>query len=253
MSSGIQKTRAFDLGNGVNLELVLIPSGTFMMGSPNSEAKRSMDETQHLVTISNPFYLGKYPITQAQWRHVMGANPSYFKGDKLLPVENISWNDVQLFCLKLKEIAQVPFGIPTEAQWEYACRAGTSTSFHFGNQLNGRQANCDGTLPYETDTRGPYLEKTSPVGKYPANPWGLYDMHGNVWEWCSDWYGEYPTGSVTDPSNACKSGSFRVFRGGCWYFNAGCCRSAIRFWGEPSAQDCDIGCRVALSLSGIPK
>jgi formylglycine-generating enzyme required for sulfatase activity len=248
----LPKTRTFDLGNGVNMEMVLIPAGTFMMGSPDSEADRDDNETQHQVTISKPYYLGKYPVTQAQWQQVMGNNPSHFKGDKLLPVESVSWDDTQSFCLKLKEITQAPFGIPTEAQWEYACRAGTTTPFHFGSHLNGRQANCDGTVPYGTDTEGPYLEKTTPVGKYPANAWGLYDMHGNVWEWCSDWYGDYPTGSVKDPSGP-ATGSDRVFRGGSWGDGAVICRSASCGGNFPSDRSNDLGFRVALSSSGIPK
>ena len=252
MAVDLPKTRTFDLGNGVNMEMVLIPAGTFMMGSPESEAERSDDETQHQVTISKPYYLGKYPVTQAQWQQVMGNNPSHFKGDKLLPVENVSWDDTQAFCRKLKEITQAPFGIPTEAQWEYACRAGTNTPFHFGSELNGRQANCDGTVPYGTDSEGPYLKKTTPVGKYQANAWGLYDMHGNVWEWCSDWHGDYPTGSVTDPIGP-ATGSYRVFRGGCWYDAAVNCRSAFRNGRDPSNRYRDLGFRVALSSSGIPK
>ena len=125
---------SYDILNGVNLEMVLIPAGTFVMGSQESEAGRYSDETRHEVTISKPFYMGKYPVTQAQWQQVMGNNPSRFKGDKLLPVENVSWDDAQAFCLELKVTTQARFGIPTEAQWEYACRAGTTTPFHFGNE-----------------------------------------------------------------------------------------------------------------------
>ena len=278
----LPKNRTFDLGNGVNLEMVLIPAGTFMMGSPESEEDRREDETQHQVTISKPFYMGKYPLTQAQWQQVMGNNPSHFKGDKLLPVENVSWDDTQAFCLKLKEITQAPFGIPTESQWEYACRAGTDTPFHFGSQLNGSQANCDGTVPYGTEAKGPYFEKTTQVGKYQANPWGLYDMHGNVMEWCSDWYGAYPAASVTDPNSLAAglypilmewcsdwdgaypaasvtdpsgpaAGSYRVHRGGCWIDDAVGCRSAIRRGDGPSDRARLLGFRVALSTSEIPK
>jgi formylglycine-generating enzyme required for sulfatase activity len=248
----LSKTQTFDLGNGVNLEMVLIPAGIFMMGSQESEAGRNGDETQHQVTISKPYYLGKYPVTQAQWQQVMGTNPSKFKSNGLAPVENVSWDDTQAFCIKLKEITQAPFGIPTEAQWEYACRAGTTTPFHFGSQLNGRQANCDGTVPYGTDMKGPYLKETSAVGTYPANAWGLYDMHGNVWEWCSDWHGDYPTRSVTDPIGP-ATGSFRVLRGGCWFSVAVSCRSADRRWNDPSGRCRILGFRVALSSSGIPK
>jgi formylglycine-generating enzyme required for sulfatase activity len=248
----LPKTRVFDLSNGVNLEMVLIPAGTFMMGSPVFEAGRNGDETLHQVTISKPYYLGKYPVTQAQWQQVMGTNPSKFKSKGLRPVEYVSWDDTQAFCLKLKEITQFPFGIPTEAQWEYACRAGTNTPFHFGSQLNGRQANCDGTGPYGTYTKGPCLGKTTPVGKYQANAWGLYDMHGNVWEWCSDWHGEYPTGSVTDPIGP-ATGSLRVVRGGGWYGDTVFCRSASRIWIGLSFRYAFLGFRVALSSSGIPK
>ena len=252
MEVDIPNTVSFHLGNGINLEMVLIPAGTFMMGSPESEAERSRDETQHQVTISKPFYLGKYPVTQAQWQHLMETNPSEFNGDLLLPVENVSWDDTQAFCQKLKEITQAPFGIPTEAQWEYACRACTPTPFNFGSPLNGSQANCDGTYPYGTDTEGAYLEKSSPVGKYPANAYDLYDMHGNVYEWTYDWYGEYTNASVTDPIGP-TTGSYRVIRGGCWDRAAVICRSASRNGAVPS--DCidDLGFRLALSSSGIPK
>ena len=241
------QTRTFELGNGVNLEMVLIPAGTFMMGSPDSEAERSHDETHHQVTISKPFYLGKYPITQAQWQQVMGANPSRFKSDKILPVESISWDDMQAFCLKLKEITKAPFGIPTEAQWEYACRAGTTTPFHFGSELNGKQANCDGTVPYGTDTKGLYLKKTSPVGKCPANAWGLHDMHGNVLEWCADRYGNYPNANIKDYVSA-SSGEDRILRGGSWCISACSCRAAKRFGINPAYRRNYCGGRVFRSL-----
>ena len=260
MAVDLPKTRTFDLGNGVNMEMVLISAGTFMMGSPESEAERSDDETQHQVTISKPYYLGKYPVTQAQWQQVMGNNPSHFKGDKLLPVEKVSWDDTQAFCLKLKEITQAPFGIPTEAQWEYACRAGTTTPFHFGSELDGSQANCNGNNPYPkikgwfgtTKNKGPNLERTTSVGKYQANAWGLYDLHGNVLEWCSDWHGDYPTGSVTDPIGP-ATGSDRVIRGGSWYGVAVYCRSAYRYGLGPLDRYFSLGFRLALSSSGIPK
>jgi len=243
----LPKIWIFDLGNGVNLELVLIPSGTFMMGSPDSEAERFSDETQHEVRISNPFYLGKYPITQAQWQQVMGNNPSHFKGDKLLPVENISWDDIQAFCLKLKEITQTPFGIPTEAQWEYACRAGTTTPYYFGNQLNGTQANCNGKGPYGGDKKGPFLDKTTHVWKYPANAWGLHDMHGNVWEWCADWYGDYQKGFIKDPKGA-SNGEHRIQRGGSWINFAKNCRAATRFRTNPTPLNGSCGGRISLSI-----
>jgi formylglycine-generating enzyme required for sulfatase activity len=277
------KTRTIDLGAGVNLELVLIPAGTFMMGSSDSEAERNTLETHHEVTISKPFYMGKYPITLAQWQRFVSAtsykseaetsggayiydgewklNPNInwktpgFKQEANHPMVCVSWNDVQQFhgwlnSFGLKDASI--FQSPSEAQWEYACRAGTTTPYHFGNQLNGTQANCDGNYPYGTDKKGPNLEKTTPVGKYPANAWGLHDMHGNVNEWCADWYGDYPSGSVTDP-NGPATGSKRVFRGGCWGSVAVDCRSAYRYGYDPSIRSFILGFRVALSSSGIPK
>jgi formylglycine-generating enzyme required for sulfatase activity len=178
-----------------------------------------------------------------------------FKQEANHPVVCVSWNDVQQFhgwlnSLGLKD--GCTFQSPSEAQWEYACRAGTTTPYHFGNQLNGTQANCNGNVPYGTDKKGPNLKKTTLVGKYQANAWGLYDMHGNVWEWCSDWHGDYPTGSVTDPIGP-ATGSIRVIRGGCWINGAVICRSAYRFGDVPSFRFLILGFRVALSSSGIPK
>ena len=242
--------------NSIGIKLMLIPKGKFIMGSPETEKQRETRETQHEVTISQNFYMGATEVTQAQWQKVMGNKPSFFKGDEL-PVEQISWEEAVEFCKQLSEMpedkkAGRKYHLPTEAEWEYACRAGTTTPFYFGSQLNGRQANCDGTGPYGTNIKGPFLEKTSPVGKYPANAWDLYDMHGNVWEWCSDWYGEYPSGSVTDPSGP-ATGSNRVLRGSCWGILAVACRSAKRYSAPSSGRSVNIGFRVAMTSSGIPK
>ena len=242
---------SIELAPGVWLELQPIPAGTFLMGSPKKEKGRHNDETLHKVTLTQPFLIGKYPVTQTQWQAVMGNNPSYFQGDNL-PVENVSWDDAQSFCKKVHEKTGHTVCLPTEAQWEYSCRAGTSTPFHFGQELNGTQANCDGNYPYGTTQKGPYLGKTSPVGSYPANAWGLYDMHGNVWEWCQDWYSNYPKQSVTDPRGP-EVGSFCVLRGGCWIYEAADCRSALRNRGVPSIRFNWRGFRLALSSSGIPK
>ncbi len=273
------KNRTIDLGGGVGLELVLIPAGTFMMGSAESEAKRRDDENRHEVTISKPFYLGKYPITLAQWQRFATATSykseaetsggSYFwngsewkmdpnknwkspgfKQEANHPVVCVSWNDVQQFhgwlnSLGFKDAST--FQSPSEAQWEYACRAGTSTPYHFGNQLNGIQANCDGNFPYGTDKKGPYLEKTTPVGKYPANAWGLHDMHGNVLEWCADWYGDYPNGSIRDPEGI-SNGEHRVLRGGSWLDYANYCRAATRYRNLPAHRLSHCGGRDFLSL-----
>jgi formylglycine-generating enzyme required for sulfatase activity len=192
------------------LEMLWVKPGTFMMGSPKGEAKRDEDEIQHQVTLTKGFYLGKYEVTQAQWGRVMGNNPSRFKGADR-PVEQVSWNDAVEFCKKLTEIetkaGRVPQGmsyqLPTEAQWEYACRAGTTTKYSWGDDINPKLAN------YEDSG----LWKTMAVGSYRPNPWGFCDMHGNVWELCADWYGEYPTSSVTDPIGVAL-GSDRVKRGG---------------------------------------
>ena len=209
---------------------------------------RGTNETLHQVTITKPFYLGKYLVTQEQWRTVMGSNPSKSKGDNL-PVETVSWDDCQEFLKKLNDNAKnVTFRLPTEAEWEYACRAGTTTPFHFGSELNGRQANCDGNNPYGTNNKGPYLDKTSAVGSYAPNAWGLYDMHGNVREWCSDWYGKYPKGAVSDPTGA-PTGSFRVLRGGSWFSYAVYCRAAFRSEISPSLRHHTIGFRLALTAN----
>ena len=253
--SNSQQPTKQSLTNSIGINLVLIPKGKFLMGSPETEEKRVKDEIQHEVTISQNFYMGSTEVTQAQWNKVIGINPSSFKGNEL-PVYQIRPFEAVWFCKRLSEMPEEKkagrkYRLPTEAEWEYACRAGTMTPFNFGSQLNGRQANCDGTRPYGTDTKGPNLEKTSPVGTYPANAWGLYDMHGNVWEWCSDWYGEYPSGSVTDPSGPAR-GWQRVYRGGDWRVDAVNCRSADRGC-DPSIRSRLIGFRVVMSSSGIPK
>ena len=221
--------------NGVEFPFRWCPPGTFTMGSPEDEANRDNDETQHQVTLSHGFWMLETPVTQKMWEKVTGSNPSRFNGAKF-PVECVSWDDCQQFVEELNDLNVAPsgyrFSLPTEAQWEYACRAGTTTPFNFGSVLNGDKANCDGNFPYGTSAEGQYLEKTSEVGEYPANAWGLFDMHGNVWEWCSDWYGDYPSGSVTNPVGA-SEGLARVLRGGGWLRNARHCRSAYRNCNDP--------------------
>ena len=237
---------------GVEYAFRWCPAGTFMMGSPANEAERVDDETQHQVTLTRGFWMLETQVTQVMWEGVMGCNPSYFKGAKL-PVETVSWYDCQEFIEQLNaHSAGTPgapsgyrFSLPTEAQWEYACRAGTTTPFNFGGVLNGDKANCDGDYPCGTSAKGRYLGETSEVGSYPANAWGLFDMHGNVWDWCLDWYGDYPSGAVTDPTGA-SSGSDRVLRGGCWSYAAGDCRSAVRGSYDPSSWDDHFGVRVSL-------
>jgi formylglycine-generating enzyme required for sulfatase activity len=266
-----------DLGRGVKLELVYIKEGELWMGAPDGEKEALDDEKpRHRVAITKPFWLGKYAVTQQQYTCLTGKdNPSFFAptGDgkdrvqKLdtsrFPVENLSWDDATAFCEELnrKHLGQVPealrragykFGLPTEAQWEYACRAGTQTPFHFGEELNGEQANCDGNYPYGTAAKGPYLERTCRVGSYEANAFGLYDMQGNVWQWCADYYDPkfYNTRPVEDPLNNKKGAEDRrVLRGGSWIDRARRCRAACRFrWYHPADRNNIIGFRVAFRL-----
>jgi len=216
--------------NSIGMTFVKIPSGSFRMGSPSGETGRYGNEKEHKVTINNSFYMQTTEVTQGQWRAIMGSNPSKFGdcGDNC-PVEMVSWDDTQAFIRKLNEKEGTSrYRLPTEAEWEYAARAGTTTPFAFGSCLSSSQANYNGNNPLEGCSKGTYREKTVSVGSFSPNAWGLYDMHGNVYEWCQDWYDEdYPSGAVTDPSGP-GSGSSRVIRGGGWYSLAQDCRSAHR-------------------------
>jgi sulfatase modifying factor 1 len=239
--------------NSIGMQFALIPAGEFQMGSPQSETHRDNDESQHRVRITKPFYLGVYEVTQAEYEKVMGTNPSDFNG-ATLPVENVSWEDATAFCRKLSEKEGKTYRLPTEAEWEYACRAGTTTPFSFASGLNGTQANCDGNYPYGTETKGPYKEQTVPVGSYAPNAFGLYDMHGNVWEWCQDWYDkDYYQGWPTDDPQGPPTASYRVYRGGGWCNYLRRCRAAYRDWCSPSYLHDSLGFRVALNVSGQPQ
>ena len=229
--------------NSIGMKLSLIPAGEFQMGSPESEQGHYNDEQQHRVRITQPFYLGVYEVTQEQYERIMGSNPSNNKGTNL-PVEQVSWDDAQEFCRKLSQKEGKTYRLPTEAEWEYACRAGTTTPFNFGSTLNGTEANCNGNYPYGTTTKGAYLKRTTTVGSYRPNAFGLYDMHGNVFEWCSDWYDSaYYKNSPADNPTGPDAGSDRVIRGGSWSFGAVCCRSADRDI-EPPSRDYGVGFRV---------
>jgi formylglycine-generating enzyme required for sulfatase activity len=213
---------------GVRQRFCLIPPGKFLMGSPEGEVGRYLDEKQHEVEISKGFWMSDTVCTQALWDSVMGGNPSFFKGGER-PVENVSWEDCQDFINKINNIKPW-FRLPSEAEWEYACRAGTNTPFWFGENINTEQANFDGNYIYSGGKKGIFREETVPVKFFPPNGWGIYGMHGNVWEWCEDRYGEYPTDRVVDPRGP-EKGDYRVVRGGSW----GCCaiyvRSAFRNFG----------------------
>ena len=226
-----------DLGQGVKLEMVLVPAGRFMMGSPKKEKDRDDDETQHEVTLTKSYYMGKYVVTQEQWEQIMGNNPSYYKGTKL-PVVCISWNDCQDFIRKLNAKTDGGYRLPTEAEWEYACRAGTTTAYFFGDKITPTDANYG-------DSR---IGNPLVVGSYKPNGFGLYDMHGNVNEWCEDWYRVYPAGAVTDPKGPAK-GKNRVLRGGDYGIYGNPYRSAKRRSELPTYQSCIVnGFRLARTI-----
>jgi formylglycine-generating enzyme required for sulfatase activity len=266
-----------EITNSVGMKLALIPAGEFVMGSAQSPkevctAAHEPDDyamyvanehPQHRVRITKPFYLGVYEVTQEQYLRVMGMNPSWFSSggggrDQVLnmdtrrfPMENVSWVEAMEFCQKLSLLAQERlagrvYRLPTEAEWEYACRAGTTTPYHFGSQLNGREANCHGDHPYATETGGPYRKRTRTCGSYPPNAFGLYDMHGNVCEWCQDLYqADYYRSSPIDDPQGPSGGSCPVLRGGCWNDSAVLCRSACRNRTLPEFRANSQGFRVA--------
>jgi formylglycine-generating enzyme required for sulfatase activity len=269
--------RAVSVPTPADTNLVFIQPGTFTMGSPTNEAERLSDEVQHTVTISRGFWMGKHLVTQGDYLGVAGSNPSHFRNgttalgggtggtitnELLHPVETVSWNDATNYCaLRTQQEragGRIPtncvYRLPTESEWEYACRAGTTTAFYLGSSLQSGQANFNGVYEYDAvqgttvNSSGINLGKTTPVGSYAANPWGLYDMIGNVFEWCQDWYGTYPAGTAVDPQGP-ATGTYRVFRGGNWYYNALYCRSAYRYVDVPSDRYYYFGFRVVLAPS----
>ncbi len=254
-----------EITNSIGMKLVLISGGTFTMGAPRSERHFEDDERQHEVTIGKEYYLGVFEVTQAQYQKVMEANLSRFQGNEVAvihpktgqvlkevdssshPVERVAWQDAVQFCERLsaqseEKRAGRSYRLPTEAEWEYACRAGSKAAYSFGNS--------EGTLGDHAWYSGNSERKTHAVGQKKANAWGLYDMHGNVWEWCSDWYGVYPERVATDPTGA-NSGEGRVLRGGGWINNAADCRSALRAYSGPSRRSDGVGFRAAISASQI--
>jgi formylglycine-generating enzyme required for sulfatase activity len=237
--------KVFDLGRDIILEMVYIPAGEFWMGSPGGEGEAD-EKPQHKVCIAQGFYLGKVPITQAQYEVITGKNPSSFKG-RNRPVENISWRDAQQFCRQLSRIVGVSLSLPSESQWEYACRAGSRTTFYFGDALTAELANYDATQAYAQAAAGKYRQQTTEVAAFPPNTWGLCDMHGNVREWCADsWHDNYQ-GATTDGSAWVTAGESHLLRGGSWDDYADACRSAYRSYGESAtAAENTYGLRVVL-------
>jgi len=255
-----------DLGSGVKMKMVYIAPGQFQMGSPKEEKQRSDNELpsdnefQHDVELTKGFYLGVYAVTQEEYETVMGENRSYFSSDgrskdkvagmntARFPVEYVSWDEAKEFCRKLSQKEGKTYRLPTEAEWEYACRAGTTTPFHCSETISTDQVNYDGNRPYGDGAKGEYRARTMKVGSFAANAWGLYDMHGNVWQWCEDCYDKdyYANSPRLNPLNT-KEGSARMARGGSWNDAAWNCRSASRNWHGPSHRDDALGFRVARS------
>jgi formylglycine-generating enzyme required for sulfatase activity len=259
------RTLPKEITNVLGMKFVLIPAGTFRMGSPPEEAGRTADEGPlHEVTITRPFYLGVYPVTQMQYQLVMKTSPSHFsrsaRGKELVkametrnfPVERVTWGNAVVFCRKLSERAEEQhegrvYRLPAEAEWEYACRGDSPHPFHLGLSLSSTLANFDGNYPYGGAPRGPFLRRTCVAGSYPANAFGLHDLHGNVWEWCQDWYGEhyYQESPAEDPQGP-TTGDRRVVRGGCWSSPGSNCRTAYRGKLEPGDHLHRVGFRVVL-------
>ena len=237
------------LGGSGMLEgkFVQIRSGEFTMGSPAGEVGHQNDETQHQVKVSD-FYMSKYELTVGEFRKFVeatrySADSRSLIGQENHPVVYVSWNDAVAYCEWLSKTTGKRYRLPTEAEWEYACRAGTTTSFNTGINLTTEQANYDGNFPYGGNAKGLYRQKTVPVDSFAPNAFGLYNMHGNVWEWCSDWYGTYPSGTGENPVGP-SSGSLRVLRGGSWTYDAESCRSADRYWDAPGGRGGGVGFRL---------
>ncbi|HKB36178.1 MAG TPA: SUMF1/EgtB/PvdO family nonheme iron enzyme [Gemmataceae bacterium] len=251
------------LFNSLAMQFALIPAGTFLMGAPAGETGHFPNETpRHEVTLTRSFYLGLYPVTQHDYETVLGTNPSHFRsgngGRPNHPVEDVTWEDAVRFCGELsarpeERAAGRVYRLPTEAEWEHACRAGTTTPFSWGSAAWSAQANFSGQHPYGGALTGPYLGRTSPVGSYPPNPFGLYDLHGNVWEWCNDWYDKdyYEKSPRKDPPGP-RKGHAHVLRGGSWYIVGRGIRCAERCYTSeaPVTHAGTIGFRVAMTLRG---
>jgi formylglycine-generating enzyme required for sulfatase activity len=250
--------------NSLDMKFVQIPMGKFLMGSPKTEMHRGDDETQHEIAITRDFILGVHEVTQGQYEKVMGENPAFFtptgpgkakvkvKDTSPNPVERVTWHQAVTFCKKLSDLPaerakKRSYRLPTEAEWEYACRAGTTTALHYGDTVDSYSANFNGLSPYGAGRGGPFHRTTWKVGEYPANAFGLYDMHGNVMEWCQDWYAAdyYASGPKQDPPGPAE-GTEKVARGGCWSNSGKACRSAVRAKLAPDQSHYGLGFRVVM-------
>ena len=242
------------LSNTLGMDFVLIRPGSFIMGSPPSEPGHRANERQHKVIITKPFYLQTTEVTLAQWRKVMGRRWLFPRPGPLQgPVTKVSWFDVQDFIAKLNQMGQGRYRLPTEAEWEYACRAGTTTAYFWGDKIDCSQAmfannelKSPHCIPY-VKSRGLAPDGPAPVKSYPPNAWGLYDMHGNVWEWVADWFGPYPRGPVSDPQGP-PDGDYRVRRGGSWFRGPLRLRSANRNYADPASRYRTTGFRLVLEV-----
>ncbi|HSN78432.1 MAG TPA: formylglycine-generating enzyme family protein [Anaerolineae bacterium] len=237
---------AQDLGNGVALEMVAIPGGDFRMGSRASEGYAD-EHPQHSVRVA-PFLIGKYAVTQEQWAAIMDWTPPYRCWGLKRPADRVSWRDSQEFCQRLSARTGLAYRLPSEAEWEYACRAGATTPFYVGQTITTDLANYVGEHTFLEEPKGVYRHGTTDVGSFPPNAFGLHDMHGNVWEWCADaWHDDYVGAPADSHAWESRAGQYRVLRGGCWHDPPGLCRSAARLKQAPDQGEDFFGLRVALA------
>jgi formylglycine-generating enzyme required for sulfatase activity len=226
------------------IDFILVQPSVFQMGTPDSEPLREAQEIRHEVRLTRPYYLAAHELTQSQWTRVMGSNPSFFQScGELCPVERLNYYDVEQLIRVLNQRSTPGFRLPTEAEWEHACRAGGVEPFGHRSTLGSGDANIDGAFPYAA-SKGQARNQPIAVGRFPANPWGFYDMSGNVWEWVQDWYCLYPDKAVTDPVGECSS-QFRVIRGGSWKFDGGSARCGLRYIHRPQDSGYSLGVRLA--------
>ncbi len=230
------------------MEFVLVPAGSFEMGSPAAEPGREEQERLHSVTLSSPFFLGRYEVTQEQWSAVMGDNPSrYLECGGDCPVETVNRVRIEEFLERLSSSSGERLRLPTEAEWEYACRAGNQTAFGIGDAISSASANFDGRTPHPGAPSGPFVASTTPVGMYAPNAWGLYDMNGNVWEWCADEHCPYSEDPAVDPVNECGA-ELVVIRGGSWYYGADSARCGLRYTHRTVDDGPSLGFRVVREI-----